>query len=88
MFWKIGKYNFNAKLFNEGSTFGIKDGRVSKLSIWDEEIWKKEDNFFKACIVNYDRGWDIKPKKEFKPYFNAVMELLENAPKGDSNLPQ
>lgn len=39
---KIGKYNFQAKLFNEGSTFGIKDGRVSKLSIWDEEIRQKE----------------------------------------------
>lgn len=78
---KIGKYNFQAKLFDEGSTFGIKKGRVSKLAIWDEEIRQKERNFFKGCIVHYDRGWDIKPKKEFKPFFDAVMTLLENAPK-------
>lgn len=78
---KIGKYNFQAKLFDEGSTFGIKNGRVSKLAIWDEEIRQKEQNLFKGCIVNYDRGWDIRPKKEFKPYFDAVMTLLENAPK-------
>lgn len=25
---KIGKYDFQAKLFDEGSTFGIKDGLV------------------------------------------------------------
>lgn len=78
---KIGKYNFEAKLFDEGSTFGIKNGRVSKLAIWDEEIRQKEQNFFKSCIVNYDRGWDIKPNKEFMPCFDAVMTLLENAPK-------
>ena len=45
---KIGKYNFQAKLFDEGSTFGIKDGMVSKLAIWDEEIRQKEQNFLKA----------------------------------------
>lgn len=78
---KIGKYTFQAKLFDEGSTFGIDNGRVSKLSIWDEEVRIREMDFFKACIVNYDRGWDIKPKKEFKSILKAVMELLENAPK-------
>lgn len=78
---KIGKYNFQAKLFDEASTFGIKNGRVSILSIWDEEIRQKEQNFFKGCIVHYDRGWNIKPKKEVKPFFYAVMTLLENAPK-------
>lgn len=53
---KIGKYNFQAKLFDESSDFGIEKGRVSKLAIWDEEIRQKEQNLFKACIVNYDRG--------------------------------
>ena len=78
---KIGKYNFQAKLFDTGSTFGINDGRVSKLAIWDEKIRQEKQNFFAGCVVNYDRGWDIKPKKDIKPYFDAVMELLENAPK-------
>ena len=77
----VGKYKFQAKLFDEGSIFGINDGRVSKLSIWDESVRQEKQNFFAACIMNYDRGWDSKPKREHRPYFNAVMELLENAPK-------
>ena len=78
---KVGNYSFSAKLFDEGSDYGIKNGRVSKLAIWDEVERKKWSDFFKSCIINYDRGWDIKPKKETRPYFNSVMELLENAPK-------
>ena len=77
----VDKYNFSAKLFDEGSTFGINDGRVSKLSIHDEKVRQEQMNFFVACIVNYDRGWDIEPEEEHKEYFDAVMDLLENAPK-------
>ena len=42
------------KHFEEGSEFGIEGGRISKLScrVGDEEI------------LNYERGWDIKPKTE------------------------
>ena len=68
---KVGPFTFEAKLFDEGSVFGIKKGRVSKLDIRDGH----------GCVVNFDRGWDIKHSKEVKPYFNAVMELLENSPK-------
>jgi len=78
---KIGKYTFEAKLFDEGSTYGIKNGRVSKLSIYDNAVRLEKQDFFAACIVNYDRGWDIKPKGENKIIFNAVMKLLENSPK-------
>lgn len=70
---KVENYKFSAKIFDEGSEFGINEGRVSKLTIIDEN-----DN----CIVNYDRGWDIKPEEKYTKYYNAVMELLENAPKG------
>jgi len=77
----VGGFKFEAKLFDEGSIFGIKNGRVSKLSIWDEKTRQITSNFFASCIVNYDRGWDIKPKKEYKNHFDAVMNLLENAPK-------
>lgn len=77
----VGKYKFQAKLFDVGSSFGIDGGRVSKLAIWDEEERHKSQSFHKACIMNYDRGWDIKCSEENKPFFNAVMNLLENAPK-------
>lgn len=77
----VGKYRFQSKLFDEGSTFGIENGRVSKLAIWDEQVRQEKKNFFAGCLVNYDRGWDKEPTEEFKPYYHAVMELLENAPK-------
>ncbi len=77
----VDKYTFEAKLFDDGSTYGINNGRVSKLSIYDEAKRLELHDFFKSCIVNYDRGWDIKPKKEDKPYFNAVMAALEACPR-------
>lgn len=67
-----GEYSFSSKLFDEGSVFGINDGRVSKLCIWNSD----ED-----LIVNYDRGWDIEPKVEYQNVYQEVLEFLENAPK-------
>jgi hypothetical protein len=80
-----GEYGFEAKLFDEGSEYGINNGRVSKLSIWNEKNRQEEQDFLKASIVNYDRGWDIKPKKGYKEIFDAVMQLLENSPKRFEN---
>lgn len=77
---KIGKYNFEAKLFDEGSEFGINWGRVSKLSIFDDNKRIEEQNFLKACMVHYDRGWDIKPAEEHRKMYNEVLEFLEKAP--------
>jgi hypothetical protein len=74
----IDKFNFQAKVYDEGSKYGINNGRVSKLAIWNEEIRQEKQNFLDACIVNYDRGWDIEPTEEYKPHLGAVMELLEN----------
>lgn len=67
-----GDYQFQAKLYDIPSMFGIKDGRVSKLWIADTD---------KKCLVNFDRGWDKKPSAEIKPYFDAIMLLLEQSPK-------
>lgn len=75
---KVGEYDFSAKLYDDVSAqYGINRGRVSKLCIWNEKKKYESDSF----IANYDRGWDIKPKKEHIEYFDAVMKLLENAPK-------
>lgn len=79
---KVDKYDFEAKLFDEGSTFGINNGRVSKLSIFDNVIRHEKRDFFRSCIVNYDRGWDIEPEnQDHYEVFMSVMEFLENAPK-------
>ena len=81
VYTKDKTYTFEAKLFDEGSDYGIKNGRVSKLMIWDEEVRRAKQNIFDACIMNYDRGWDIRVKKENKEIYNTVMTLLENSPK-------
>lgn len=77
--WVRGKhesgYIFDAKLFDEGSSFGIKNGRVSKLCIFKVE---NPMNY----IVNYDRGWDRKPRTpEQREIFNDILNFLENSPK-------
>lgn len=71
-----GKYLFEAKLFDEGSCFGIDNGRVSKLL-----IYSKNGHLFDPDTINYDRGWDLKPNAKNQNAYNAIMELLENAPK-------
>lgn len=72
-----GDFYFESKLFDEGSVFGIDNGRVSKLTISIGNRWKGFDN----CIINYDRGWDIEPEGEDVEVYEAVLEFLENAPK-------
>lgn len=71
---EMGNYTFCAKHFDEPSEFGINNGRTSKLSIQDKNT--------KKYIVNYDRGWDIKPKtKENKTILKNLVDYLENLPK-------
>lgn len=52
------------KQFEKGSQFGIKGGRISKLTIK-----------INGCVTcRYDRGWDIKPKDETtKQVFEILM---------------
>lgn len=76
----IGNLKFQAKLFDEGSKFGINNGRVSKLSIYNDNL-RHKIGFHNACVINYDRGWDIEVKDGYNEHYNAVMDLLENAPK-------
>jgi hypothetical protein len=67
----IGDYKFMAKHFDEGSSYGIDNGRVSKLEIW------KGDYDFRNVLVNYDRGWDVEPETdEIKKVFNSLMDRL------------
>ena len=62
------EYIINAKVFLEGSEFGIDDGPISKLFIVDKSA--------NETIVNYDRGWDIKPDKSFEPIYNEIIKKL------------
>ena len=58
--WRFGRirhdgttYTFTAKVYDVGSQYGIKGGRISKLQV-NEMVTKK-------VILRYDRGWDIRP---------------------------
>ena len=53
-------YEFEAKVFEEPSKYGIPmhrnedgkwEGKVSKLYVVEDQDW----------VMNYDRGWDIRP---------------------------
>lgn len=67
----FGEYQFGAKLFDIGSVFGINKGRVSKLSISHPDC---------NCVVNYERGWDVKPTKEHAKAYRTILKFLESAP--------
>lgn len=71
--WKKGiveilgqKYEYEAKVFENGSEYGIANGVISKLTIWNQE--NKE-----VCI--YDRGWVLEPDT-FKDLM-AYREVLK-----------
>lgn len=58
-----GLVRYWIKYFEEGSEFGIEEGRISKLTL------QREDE----TIANYERGWDVEPKDaEAK----MVLEIL------------
>ena len=61
---------WNAKVFDEGSIFGINEGRISKLSA-------KIGN---ELLFVYDRGLDIKPQGEIaeKAFKTLIKNLTEN----------
>jgi len=58
---KIDGYEYHIKHYEEGSVYGIEEGRISKLLI-------RKDG---KTLINYDRGWDIYPQDE------AVIEVYE-----------
>lgn len=73
-----GKFKICAKVFDEGSTYGIKNGRISKLQICDtsQEHWG-----FDQCYVNYDRGWDIRPTDpEALEFLNGLLVAFGDDP--------
>jgi hypothetical protein len=62
--YRIGMLTVQAKVFAQSSQFGVDNGRVSKISIYDDGQ-RRVSGFFEACAVHYDRGWDIKPTSKF-----------------------
>lgn len=69
--WKqeiSGKYIADILSFDEPSEeYGIDGGRISKLCIRDKRNKGK-------WLCNYDRGWDIKPTKEIKDFYDEIIK--------------
>jgi|GEM_PF-1191901 len=72
----VGNTRFQAKVYSVGSKFGINNGRISKLMLWQRPI-----NGGSNVIANYDRGWDKAPAtQEHKVLLQAVIRYLESIP--------
>lgn len=79
-----GGFKFQAKIFNEQSGYGIKNGRISKLAIHDinQLHWG-----FEGCYVNYDRSWDVYPTTdEAVAFLNSMLEALGDDVMTDEDL--
>jgi len=60
----IEGYAYCIKHFEEGSEFGINNGRISKLHISKDGV----------TLANYDRGWDILPvDAEIKEVYKELV---------------
>lgn len=68
--WKIEKeWPFEASIlsFDEPSEYGIDNGRISKLYIVERTRTLK-------VVCNYDRGWDVRPSKEVKEFYDKIIK--------------
>jgi hypothetical protein len=75
----IGKYKFQAKVYDEPSEYGIKDGRVSKLCVYDDTM-RLEKGMHAASIIEYDRGWGKKPKTDEDKYIlETILKLFPHS---------
>lgn len=88
---EYGEYKVQAKVFETGSGYGIDDGRISKLSIYNKTMQATGGiSFFDTCIVNYDRGWDFKAKGPlqrhvYKEVIKTINEHLDDIYGKDTN---
>ena len=72
---EIDDCRFQAKVFDDGSRFGINDGRVSKLMVWETDLSPA------GAIINYDRGWDVEPSEDWhQELLLALLKYLEALP--------
>lgn len=81
--WREGMIegnHFQAAVYDEPSVYGIDEGRISKLMVWDETKRQCRRGYSRTILMNYDRGWDIEPKAQHKDMIDALIFYLENLP--------
>ena len=70
-----------AKVYNEPSTFGINNGRISKLVVCKTDVRDPNENFFNQMDYNYDRGLDFDNLPD--GLLSEIVSRLESLPKID-----
>ncbi len=59
------KYSYQAKVYPEGSEFGIDRGKISILNI--RRLGGTTD------LCNYSRGWDVEPAAEVREIYEILL---------------
>ena len=67
-----------AKVYDQPSTFGVNNGRVSKLAIGKSDLRYEDKPFFEQMAFNYDRGLDFDNLPD--GVLDKVIEELETLP--------
>jgi len=62
----INGYKYWVKYYENGSEFGIDEGRISKMTI------RKAGTTRDLC--NFDRGWDVEPTEEVMEVYQQLLE--------------
>lgn len=81
--WREGTvegHHFQAAVYDEPSVYGINEGRISKLMVWDEAKRQGRRSYSRTTLMNYDRGWDIEPEARHKALIDELVSYLENLP--------
>ena len=71
-------HHFQAAVYDEPSVYGINEGRISKLMVWDEAKRQGRRSYSRTTLMNYDRGWDIEPEARHKALIDELVSYLEN----------
>lgn len=79
---KRGERWFQAKVYNETSTYGVNDCRVSKLAISKANVTSRIGNepFFDLVSYNYDRGLDFNRLNQSQYILQDILDYLNNLP--------
>lgn len=81
--WREGTvegHHFQAAVYDKPSVYGINEGRISKLMVWDEAKRQGRRGYSRTTLMNYDRGWDIEPEARHKALIDELVSYLENLP--------
>lgn len=76
----VDGYEFEAEVYDIPSAYGINEGRISRLMVWDERKRLFCEDYFEAALMNYDRDWDIEPEDKDRKLIDELISYLEQLP--------